>query len=54
MCAAPKPSYLFVRKLADHLEQARIGAEEMLPRVAAGRARVTLPLAVDDFVHATA
>ena len=38
--------------MAHHLEQPRIGAEEVLAEVRAGLDRVLLILAVDDFAHA--
>ena len=50
--ADPKVHQLVVGKMTHHLEQARIGAPEVLAQVCAVLDHVALILAVDDFVHA--
>ena len=50
--AEPQPLQLVVRQVLDHVEQPRIGAEEVLAEVGAGLDGVLLVLAVHDFAHA--
>ena len=52
VAAEAKPLQLFVRQMLDHVEQPRIGAEEVLAHVGAVFDRVLLILAVDDLPHA--
>ncbi len=48
----PHTRELFIGKMLDHLEQPRIGAEEILPEVGAALDKVFLILAVGDLAHA--
>ena len=43
---------LLVGKVLDHLEQARVGSEEVLTEVSAALDEIFLILAVGDFAHA--
>ena len=52
VAAEPQPLQLIVGQVLDHLEQPRIGAEEVLADVGARFDGVLLILAVDDLAHA--
>ena len=52
VAAQPHARQLLVGKMLDHLQQARIGAEEVLPEVGAALDEVFLILPVGDFAHA--
>ena len=52
VAAEPQLLELLVRQVLDHVEQPRIGAEEVLADVGADLDGVLLILAVDDFAHA--
>ena len=52
VAAQPHARQLLVGKMLDHLQQARIGAEEVLPEVGAALDEIFLILAVADFAHA--
>ena len=51
VAAEPQPLQLVVGQVLDHVEQPRIGAEEVLAEVGARFDRVLLILAVDDLAH---
>ena len=51
VAAEPQLLELIVGQVLDHLEQARVGAEEVLAEVGAGLDGVLLILAVDDLAH---
>ena len=52
VAAEPHRGELLVRKMLDHLQQTRIGAEEILPEVCAAFDEIFLILAVGDLAHA--
>ena len=52
VAAQPHARQLLVGKMLDHFEQARIGAEEVLPEVGAALDEIFLILTVADLAHA--
>ena len=52
VAAEPHLGELLVRKVLDHLQQTRIGAEEILPEIGAALDEIFLILPVGDLAHA--